>query len=100
MSPEVDFWNSAEVGIFSELVHTSVEFYGIPFAQFRGKARNTAEFWGKTTQNSERNTGSTYKLTRKKLKDLVCSVHVHKLGKYMEIDMKIDMDTDIDMDRT
>jgi hypothetical protein len=32
----VDFLNSAEVGIFSELVFTSEEYHVIPYAKFSG----------------------------------------------------------------
>jgi hypothetical protein len=32
----VDFWNSAEIGIFSELVYTSDEFQGILCTKFLG----------------------------------------------------------------
>jgi hypothetical protein len=35
MSTELDFWNSVEVIIFSELIFTSAEFNGILFAKFR-----------------------------------------------------------------
>jgi hypothetical protein len=35
VSTEVDFWYSAEVGIFSELVHTSAEFQGKKHMDFR-----------------------------------------------------------------
>ncbi len=34
----MDFWNSAEVGIFSELVFTSAEF----------RVQDSAEYWGMT----------------------------------------------------
>jgi hypothetical protein len=34
MSTELDFWNCAEVRIVSELIFTSAEFHGIPFAKF------------------------------------------------------------------
>jgi hypothetical protein len=36
VSTEVDFWNSAEVGIFSELVLNSAEF----------RVQDSAEYWG------------------------------------------------------
>jgi hypothetical protein len=36
VSTEVDFWNSAEVGVFSELLCTYAEFHGIPFEKYRG----------------------------------------------------------------
>jgi hypothetical protein len=51
----VDLWNSAEVGIFSELIYTSDEFQAIPCTKFQG-------ILGKihvTAQNSGRNTGTT-----------------------------------------
>jgi hypothetical protein len=34
MSTKVDFWNSAEVGIFFELVFASAEFHGILCTKF------------------------------------------------------------------
>jgi hypothetical protein len=39
VSTEVDFWNSAEIWIFSELVYTSVEFRvkKLPYTEFRKK---------------------------------------------------------------
>jgi hypothetical protein len=48
MSTEVEFWNTAEVGIFSELIYSSTEF--------REPARNSGE---KTIWYSGRNAGIT-----------------------------------------
>jgi hypothetical protein len=48
----VDFWNSAEVEIFSELIYTSDEFQAIPCTKFQGIPGKI------TAQNSGRNTGT------------------------------------------
>jgi hypothetical protein len=49
----VDFWNSAEVEIFSELIYTSDEFPAIPCTKFQGNPGKI------TAQNSGRNSGTT-----------------------------------------